>query len=207
MSTHLKELFSQKTTEELLEVLQKFEKYTSTAIAVAIDELKSRGYSISEEELQTMNEVIEKEKEDERKNKLFDLSLAKNIVADPNVPFLYSRSAIWWFSFIFSPIFGSVLLALNLQNKGQKAVVISVGALLSLLIMLWAEVNYYFSIFQQEVFFYFAIFVFNSIGGFFLANEFWKKYIGRDTKYRVKPIWIPLIFTVVIVMIVSIFAI
>ena len=195
MSTNLKELFSQKTTEELLDVLRKFEKYTPTAIAVAIDELKSRGYSISEEKLQAMNEVIQKEKEYEQKNKLFESNLRKHIVADPDAPLLYSREAIWWFSVLFGSIFGSMLLALNVDNRKQKIMVISLGVLFSVLAVLSGTFRIGY------------VFLINSTGAYVLNTVFWKKYIGIDTKYRAKPIWIPLIYTIIISVIILFFAV
>ncbi len=36
------------------------------------------------------------------------------------------------------------------------------------------------------------------LGSFALYNYFWKKYIGAETKYQTKPIWIPLIICVAI---------
>lgn len=66
MSTNFKELFSQKTTEELLDILQKKEKYTSTAITAVINELQSRGHIIPEEKLQEIK-ISQQKDEEERK--------------------------------------------------------------------------------------------------------------------------------------------
>ena len=36
------------------------------------------------------------------------------------------------------------------------------------------------------------------LGGIILTQIFWKKFIGKDTKYRVHPIWTPLVICLVI---------
>jgi hypothetical protein len=38
----------------------------------------------------------------------------------------------------------------------------------------------------------------NGIGGWIMTQFFWNKYIGEETKYRTKPIWKPLIISLVI---------
>jgi hypothetical protein len=38
----------------------------------------------------------------------------------------------------------------------------------------------------------------NGIGAVILTTIFWNKFIGKDTKFRPKPIWIPLIISLVV---------
>jgi hypothetical protein len=45
----------------------------------------------------------------------------ETVVAAPEVPAYYSKRAIWWFSVLFTVIFGAFLLFFNLrkEKKGQ----------------------------------------------------------------------------------------
>ncbi len=38
----------------------------------------------------------------------------------------------------------------------------------------------------------------NGAGAFIMTMVFWNKYIGKETKFRVKPIWKPLVISILI---------
>jgi hypothetical protein len=44
----------------------------------------------------------------------------------------------------------------------------------------------------------FYVFLLNTAGGLGLTSTFWDKYVGKETKYRAKPIWKPLIISIII---------
>ncbi len=191
MSTHFEELMSKKTVEELLEYLNDFNRYSPEALSAVIKELKVRGQSFSDEELKSFKERIERKKEIEEEESLFtsSKSLRRNIVTDTRAPILYSKVAILAFSTIFTVIFGAILLSINIDIKIQKLKVIGFGVLFTTLAILIGNLMPH-----PTMYVYFI----NGIGGYTLTSDFWNRYIGRETKYRTKPIWIPLIISIII---------
>ena len=191
MRTHFDELMVKKTVEELTEFIDNFDRYSPEAITAAINELKVRGKDFSDEELKSLSERIEKKKEIEDEESLFGSAktMRKNVVTDPNAPLLYSKVAIMVFSTIFTVIFGAILLSINIDNKIQKIKVIGFGILFTTLAILIGNL-----VPQSTIYVYFI----NGMGGYFLISDFWKRYIGRETKYRTKQIWIPLTISIII---------
>lgn len=189
--THFKELITKKTVSELLEYINNFDRYSSYALTLVVNELKERGHNFSDEELKSINERIEKKKELEDEGNIFSSSksLRRNVVTDPNAPLLYSKVVIMVFSTIFTVIFGAILLSINIDKQNQKIKVIGFGVLFTSLAMLIGNLIPHSTSF---------VYLINLTGGYFLTSEFWNKYIGRETKYRTKPIWIPLIISIII---------
>ena len=189
--THFESLMTKKTIEELMEYIDHFEDYSSYALTAVVNELKVREMDFSDEEFNSLYERIEKKKEIEEEDNIFgsSKSLRKNIVTDPNAPILYSKIAVSSFSIFFTVLFGAILLALNIENKINKIKVIGFGVLFTTLAILIGN------LIPVSTPYVYAI---NAAGGFFLSIEFWNKYIGRETKYRTKPIWIPLVISIII---------
>ena len=190
--THFEELINKKTVKELLEYIDNFDRYSPWALTAVIDELKVRGHNFSDKELKSLYERIEKKKEiQEEEDDILGFSKIqrKYVVTDPNTPLLYSKIAISSFSIFFTVIFGAILLALNIDNKINKIKVIGFGVLFTSLAIFIGN------LLPNSTFFVLLI---NAIGGYTLTTEFWKRYIGRETKHRAKPIWIPLIISLVI---------
>lgn len=113
----------------------------------------------------------------------------KNIVKDPNAPMLYSQQAIWAFSTFFTVIFGAILLALNIKGKGRW-IVLSFGLVYTLIaIVILNNIRPHAGI----------VLAINAGGGYLLTQLFWIDYVGVDTKYRIKPIWVPLVISLFII--------
>jgi hypothetical protein len=114
----------------------------------------------------------------------------KNIVTDPEAPAFYSPRAVWAFSLFFTVIFGAVLLSLNLTNKKDKWIVLGFGiaytGLVILVLNLLPKSNTGITI------------GLNGAGAFLLTKYFWDEYVGAETKFRTKPIWKPLIISILI---------
>lgn len=176
---------------ELMEYINNFDKYTPEALIAVVNELKSRGQSISDEELRMINDKVEKSKKEEEEEKIekSSKSLIKNVVTDPDAPLLYSQVAILMFSTIFTTIFGAILLALNIKDTKKKLKVIGIGIIFTTFAILISNLVPHPTILTMLA---------NGVGGYLLVTEFWNKYIGSGTKYRTKPIWIPLIISLII---------
>ena len=191
MSRYFEELMIKKSEAELMEYINNVGKYTPEALIAVVNELKSRGQNISDEELRMINDKVEKSKKEEEEEKIekSSKSLRKNVVTDPDAPLLYSQVAILMFSTIFTTIFGAILLALNIKDTKKKLKVIGIGILFTTFAILISNLVPHPTI---------LITLTNGIGGYLLVSEFWNKYIGSGTKYRTKPIWIPLIISLII---------
>jgi len=190
MNDTFESLIKRKTVEELKEYIGDFERYSPWALTAVVNELNVRGV-LPDEESNSLYERIEKKKEIEEEQTLFSptKSWKKYIVTDPNAPLLYSKYAVTSFSLFFSAIFGAILLALNTENKANRIKAIGVGVLFTASAILISYIIPYPSLYVLGI---------NGFGGYLLSTEFWNKYIGRETKYRTKPIWIPLLISIII---------
>lgn len=126
----------------------------------------------------------------------------KNVVNDPSAPELYSQQAIWGFSFLLAPIFGSVLMAMNFKRIEKSKFIIPViifGILWYALALLLMPEKPRTSM----------VYLLNMLGGLVLIYFLWPKFIGKELKYRKRSIIAPAIIgatiaaIVVFVMIVS----
>jgi hypothetical protein len=187
-------LMTNKSDDGLQGYLDNRTKFTPEAIEAAIAEMQKRGRVFTDEELadvrqdlQTKRVAIEKEEKE-----FFGSQWKKNVVTDENAPAYYSERAIYMFSAFFSVIFGAILLAINCRSTDEKKgvwEVIAFGVVYTGL-QLWL-----LSMLPRNTGLTLAF----SMGGALLMNHFfWKKYIGKDTKYRTKQIWKPLIIGLVI---------
>lgn len=182
---------SGKSDEGLMDYLNSFNKYTPEAITAAVDELKRRGRQFTEQELVEINDKIENRiKADKQEDSLWgNDSLKANIVTDSDAPLLYSKGAIRGFCVVFTTIFGAVLLSSNISDTKRKWTVIGFGVLYTALTMVIVNVVPINT---------FWVLLLNTAGGLGLTTTFWDKYVGNETKYRAKPIWKPLVISVVI---------
>ena len=146
------------------------------------------------EEIKKAENIVLEEKTDNIDHfKFFNTKDWKyNIVTDEDAPILYSRKAIYFLSCFFSVITGGILLSINLKRVNRKDVI-------------WIVLGYSITYTVISVYIL-SQFKSNSVlnvlvcmlGSFALFNFFWRKYIGAETKYQTRPIWIPLIICIAI---------
>ena len=191
MGTSFRDLMTTKSDDGLMEYLTNFRKYTPGAITAAVDELKRRGKTFTEQELADIKEKIETRiKEDKEEDSLWgNGSWTANVVTDMNAPFLYSKGAIRGFCVVFTIIFGAVLLSSNISDIKKKWTVIGFGVIYTGLTIVLAN------IIPSNTFW---VLLLNTAGGLGLTTTFWDMYVGKETKYRAKPIWKPLTISVII---------
>ena len=191
MGTSFKELMTKKSDEGLMDYLINFSKYTPDAITSAVDELKRRGRNFTEQELTEIKEKIETRiKADKEEDSLWgNDSWKANVVTDPDAPLLYSKGTIRGFCVLFTTIFGAVLLSSNINDSKKKWIVIGFGIIYTGLTVVLAN------IIPTNTFW---VLLLNTAGGLGLTTTFWDKYVGKETKYRTKPIWKPLIISFII---------
>lgn len=181
-------LLPYKSEAELQHYLNNRSSFPPEAVAAVVDELTKRGHVFTAEELNAIKGDINGQQEATLDaNQKTGWSLwGRNITSDPNAPELFSQSAINGFSIFFSTLFGAILLAINMNRvgKGNKTYIIITLALGYTILEGWLVT-------AQPKNTLLPLF-FNFIGALLLNTVAWNKYIGRNTQYRRRPVWIPL---------------
>ena len=100
---------------------------------------------------------------------------------------IYSRRAIRGFAIFFSPLFGGILLMINLRNVGyKKAANLVLAGSLAYTFLMGIAINYVLPANGMSTI------VFSVIGGILLADYVFPKYFPEEDYYP-KPIWTPLL--------------
>ncbi|MGZ4056237.1 MAG: hypothetical protein ACXVPU_04800 [Bacteroidia bacterium] len=191
METDFTKSMALKSDDELQEYIDNKLKYSPEAVFSAIEELKNRGRAFTDLEIEAIKSDIAQHQEI-AKQRTAESNLnfnrwKKNVVDDLEAPQYYSEKAIYSFAVFFGVLFGSVLMAINLNNTENKKGIIEV---IVFGIVFTALQIFILSAIPQNS----GLTLIFSLGGAFVINNyFWKKYIGGETKYRTRPIWIPLI--------------
>ncbi|MBT2563204.1 hypothetical protein J7E50_14480 [Pedobacter sp. ISL-68] len=184
----LKEILSAKTDTQLKYYLDHVDKHTSEGVRTALAELKYRNVDLPD----GIDEQIE-EKIRLKENVQYDSLKGwnKNVIKDIDAPEFYSQTAIYVFSILFSVFFGAVMMAINLKNAGKRwGTPILFGLLFT-----FGQINLAQFIPNPSMG---VSLIINAVGVTIMYQIFWNKSIGKDTKYRAKPIWIPLIIGIII---------
>ncbi|MBK7667960.1 MAG: hypothetical protein IPJ32_11850 [Sphingobacteriaceae bacterium] len=125
MEVDFVKLMTTKSDEGLQEYIDNRQKFTPLAVYAAIDELKKRGRTFTDEEFTQIVNDIEKQQELGRQRTAeesvgFWGKMKKNVVTDTEAPEYYSETAIYTFSIFFSVLFGSVLMTMNASKTEKK---------------------------------------------------------------------------------------
>jgi drug/metabolite transporter superfamily protein YnfA len=110
------------------------------------------------------------------------------------LPEFYSDRAIYAFSFLFSTIFGAVLLAINIKNSESKKGIPQV--LLFGFLYTFLEVWVLNMVHNASTGLSFAA---NIGGALILQKVLWKKYIGKDVPHVKKSVLVPALIGIAIV--------
>ncbi|MCR8559474.1 hypothetical protein KXD93_17585 [Mucilaginibacter sp. BJC16-A38] len=196
MDENFKFRATMKSDEELHEYVDNREKYLPESVESAVEELQNRGVVFSDEELKVIAEDMQARRElagtPPTSPSLFAFSDINNQIDDPDAPEFYSKRAIYVFSILFSVLFGSIMLAINVAKtpKSSRAALVALFGLgyTALTIVIAELLNLPAG----------AGIVISILGGYILNAFFWNKFIGNDTLYRLKPIWVPLTIGLVI---------
>jgi hypothetical protein len=190
---------------ELQGYLNNQSKYIPEAIEAALAEIQKRGRVFSEAELSALQMEINLRKEvvpiaNEVPNTINPLWKKLVPVDDPNAPVFYSERAIYLFSIFFNVLFGTILSAINFSKTEQKKGIFEVIAFGIGYTALMLAVLMQFP--RNTI----LIIVFN-VAGAMILQLFWNKYIGKGVQYHARPIWVPLIIGLILVvfMLLSIF--
>lgn len=174
------------------------QKYMPETIEASLAELQRRGKEFSDEELRYIHEDIQARRSHagaiSGKIGIFNSEYKNVIVEDPDAPLMYSTLAIYLFTFFMGPLFGSIMMAMNLAKKGKGNAVAGVvlfGLGLSVLAGILTNSVQASSGGSVRI-------IFGIVGAYCLNYLFWRPYIGFSTFYRARQIWSALIIAIVL---------
>jgi hypothetical protein len=162
-------------------------------VLAAVKEYQRRGRVFTNEELASIKKDLKKltPEQIEAKKKVFTgmAGWKQNIIRDPQVdaPILYPRFAVYLFSVLFTVLFGSIMLAMNIKRTEQKrgaGLVITSGGFVTLIELLIACYFPTASVLSIIINFGYSLYT-----GFGLWNE----HIGNDTRYKARSLGGPLL--------------
>jgi len=186
-----------RSAEELHNCIDNREKYLPETVEAAVEELQSRGVVFIEEELRVIQEDMQARRDlalsDAGNSAVFSRDDKNRHVEDPDAPAFYSKRVILVFSILFSVLFGSVMLAINvskMQNLPKAVLVVLFGLGFTVMTVAIGATYHLSSPFSI---------LFGYLGAYVMEYLFWRPYIGTATLYRVKPFWPPLITGVALV--------
>lgn len=192
MDLKFKVTASAKSDAELLDTIANQQKYLPETIEATIAELQYRGHVFTDEELQVITADVEAHRQSAASAGRRLWNYKNNIVEDPDAPAFYSRRVVYAFAFMFTPLFGAVMLAMNINKTDKPARMVWLllfGVAYTVLAVIVGESMRSGS--SPGV-------IFSLVGAVILESFFWNQFIGNGTFYRARPIWIPLIIGIVL---------
>jgi hypothetical protein len=197
MDDHFNYTASKLSDPELRENIDNRQDYLPETVEAAITELQSRGVEFTDEELQVFHADIEAHSNNASlPNKsigLFNKEYQNNLVKDPAAPSLYSRRALYIFTVLLGAMFGAIMLAINAGKVKNRD-----GILWTLLFGVCFTAIQLIIIDKTASGTSLGI-VFGIAAAYCFDYFFWGKFIGNETFYRAKPIWVPLIIAIILV--------
>lgn len=108
-------------------------------------------------------------------------------------PRLYAKSVILWFSFLFSPLVGGILLLINLSRINK----LSLGITIFLASLVFALSNFYAgSLIPYKATSRLMVLIMNLVGANLLSGPVWRNAIGKLEYDRANP-W--LAFAIIVI--------
>ncbi len=180
---------------ELREFLQDSRNHTTEEVDAALAEAKNRGLEVGKQALESQPiespPIFPKPVLDPQ-----DRWGAAQQVTDESAPLLYSKRAIYTFTFVFSVLFGAVLLVLNLRSlKKPEGVVPTISFSIAYLVTVILVLDLLESQLKTTIS---SGYLVSYFGAWLILKLVWDKYIGKDTKYRKRSILAPLAISVLI---------
>lgn len=150
----------------------------------------------SEEIKEEHNEVKKEDPDHKAEDPLHEIKKYLNISKQPKLPVLYSKRAVYIFSFLCSTLFGGILLIHNLIKINHKRAVFPVLFFSLVFPVFGASALAYFSAkgYDQSTVFI----IINFIGGLIISGPLWNSVIGKLMPYKSKNVWKPTVVAVVV---------
>lgn len=186
-----------KSDQELEYIIDNREKYLPETVLEAMAELQKRGVEFSEEEIRVIEEDMQARIEiAENSNAGFGGIFSDNyrncLVEDPDAYSFYSRRIIKVFTFFFSPIFGAIMMAMNIWKTKDRTGVILVLLFGIAIMVIEDTIATKLNLNSSS-----AIF-FGIINAYLIDILFWNHYIGKSSLYKARSYRTPLIIAIII---------
>lgn len=170
--------------EDVLDALRQQEKYVDEMLLALLDAVDKRQLPFPEAlalraEIQA-RAIPEPEPE----------PLVEEVVVE-ELPVLYSQTAILAFTIFFTPLFGGILLAMNV-NRIKKSLTWQVVAISVALTMAVGLANWFIP--QDN----FMLILVPIAAGFILSELVWNRFIGKGVPYMHRKVLVPLIIALAI---------
>jgi len=118
-------------------------------------------------------------------------------VTDEAAPILYSKRAIYTFTFFFSVIFGAGLMVINLRTlRRPEGVVPTVSFSIGFLATVFLVLDYLQSSSGTITSRGYLV---SYLGSWLILKLIWDKYIGKDQKYRKRSVFFPLLVGIALI--------
>lgn len=180
---------SGKTDAELLLLMTEHEKYVDELLEAAILEMQKRGLQHPligqiESNIRHTEEIQE------------EIPIPEEIISEekiqPVLPPLYSQNAILGFTLLLSPLFGGIMLAMNVWRVYKKGVLpVIIFSVVFTLVIGYTSVK----VQKQTV----LDLLLPLAGALILSNVLRNKYIGRQVQYEKRSILIPAVIALLII--------
>ena len=191
-----KNVISKLSDRELEKYIEPTSRSVSDAVKYAYEILQERGRTCTLSEIEQIEALIAKKKENEQ---VVDEGWDKGLTADVNAIELYTNTLIWMLSVIFGIFFGGALQVLNfikiknIKGAGITAFYSIIYVAIQLVIINYISRNY--PEVSQNIFY--VNFILSGIGatGLFFIRQ---QMFPNDLQYRAKSSIVPVIASIAI---------
>ncbi|WP_312791979.1 hypothetical protein [Sphingobacterium sp.] len=191
-----KNVISKLSDRELEKYIEPTSRSVSDAVKYAYEILQERGRTFTLSEIEQIEALIAKKKENEQ---FVDEGWDKGLTADVNAIELYTNTLIWMLSVIFGVFFGGALQVLNfikiknIKGAGITAFYSIIYVAIQLVIINYISRNY--PEVSQNIFY--VNFILSGIGatGLFFIRQ---QMFPNDLQYRAKSSIVPVIASIAI---------
>lgn len=191
-----KNVISKLSDRELEKYIEPTSRSVSDAVKYAYEILQERGRTFTLSEIEQIEALIAKKKENEQ---VVDEGWDKGLTADVNAIELYTNTLIWMLSVIFGVLFGGALQVLNfikiknIKGAGITAFYSIIYVAIQLVIINYISRNY--PEVSQNIFY--VNFILSGIGatGLFFIRQ---QMFPNDLQYRAKSSIVPVIASIAI---------
>lgn len=191
-----KNVISKLSDRELEKYIEPTSRSVSDAVKYAYEILQERGRTFTLSEIEQIEALIAKKKENEQ---VVDEGWDKGLTADVNAIELYTNTLIWMLSVIFGVFFGGALQVLNfikiknIKGAGITAFYSIIYVAIQLVIINYISRNY--PELSQNIFY--VNFILSGIGatGLFFIRQ---QMFPNDLQYRAKSSIVPVIASIAI---------
>ncbi len=186
-----------KSDTELRQCIDNREKYLPESVLAAVAELQRRGVEFSEEEQRVIREdMLARTEIAENSGSgyggIFSGTYKNSLVEDTDAYSFYSRRVIKVFTLCFGPLFGSVMMAMNIWKTKN-----TIGV--ALVLLFGISVTVIESIIPTTLNLNFASNIFFAVINAYLIDIlFWNKYIGKTTLYKARPYQTAVVVAIII---------